>query len=1039
MAITAQQVQELYIAYLGRPADKAGLDYWMAELNAEPAVLTLEDLRANFVNEQPEYANTYGGLSTAQIVAKIYENLFGREGEAEGLAYWTGEVQSGNVPVDMLLVAFLNGASEADRAVVDQKVEDAMAELPTDPTDPVEPGNPGETFAFTDGRDTLTGTSADDTFVGFVGQNQDGSIANAFATGDYVDGGAGRDKIEATLMEDQEVDSGTDSAINARTVNVEEVFIEALDLNGDDLITVDAGRMDSVQEYWSDNSSADLLITDVRLGSKLGITKDITFGLRETDFDTDFTALLDSQSFKAAPDVAQNSSLVVRIADVSTETPATPLANVSLNLNFKLGGELVSLENIRSTDGSYAGLQAAIKAALVAEGRADVTVELKTPYNEVTVAGNTVTLPFTAQEILVTDPAGNTFSDVNFTQSAIAPVADGFLVAGNATPADPTVAGNLIESNLVLDDAGRGSLAGDVVIGGMSNSNHGIEQFNVSVDRDSKIASLNTTSDKLQNIVITSEGAKGSLYLGATQANLDEIDANAFAGAELSLGEEEAIADLAFLDAGSTAADVTFDGVNDGGLAAVLNTGAGDDVITLEQTGVSQSGSTPTSVTINAGAGNNTIELSSINDAVDNTAAVTTGSGSDVITGGANSLTVNAGAGNDVIYAENTGAKTIAVVNAGAFEAAVGTTTMNASAVQEVQLLNGREVRVTLGLPGMDAVAFGAGLEVTAKVQASEGKLTTERDLYEAVAKAINEDAVLSKLAEASVDSNGDLTVQYLVDGVSDSVTPDAIIEIDVLGDWADVSAADKSALVAALKAEYHDSGITDVLVAPGYNAADDQNQIVAVVAAGSDSSTVGGTNTVTAGLGDDVVVLSSDDTKIDTLVFEAGQFGNDTVVHFNSVTVAADPLNNVDASGDVLDFTAFLNNVTSASGSTESQVRIATAVETGTGIGANEVVLADTTDLGLTAAQFEALTGAQLQTALKAANGFTVDAAAATLVGDVQKSIFMVENLFNAGEYKVFEVSAIADATNENFTAVTLVGSLDFGASLDASFNGVA
>ena len=120
MAITSQQVQELYIAYLGRGADKAGLDYWLAELNAEPAVLTLENLRANFVNEQPEYQNTYGGLSTAQVVAKIYENLFGREGEAEGLAYWTGEVQSGNVPVDQLLVAFLNGASAADRAVVDQ-------------------------------------------------------------------------------------------------------------------------------------------------------------------------------------------------------------------------------------------------------------------------------------------------------------------------------------------------------------------------------------------------------------------------------------------------------------------------------------------------------------------------------------------------------------------------------------------------------------------------------------------------------------------------------------------------------------------------------------------------------------------------------------------------------------------------------------------------------------------------------------------------------------------------------------------------------
>ncbi|WP_312721939.1 DUF4214 domain-containing protein [Stutzerimonas kunmingensis] len=1020
MAITAQQVQELYIAYLGRPADKAGLDYWMAELNAEPAVLTLEDLRANFVNEQPEYANTYGGLSTAQIVAKIYENLFGREGEADGLAYWTGEVQSGNVPVDMLLVAFLNGASEADRAVVDQKVEDAMAELPTDPTDPVEPGNPGETFAFTDGRDTLTGTSADDTFVGFVGQNQDGSIANAFATGDYVDGGAGRDKIVVTLQEDQKVDDGADAAVNARTVNVEEIHIEAL---GD--VTVDAGRMDSIREYWSDNSTGGsnltgdtLTITDVRLGSKLGITKDITFGLRETDYNSNFVAELDSQSFKAAPDVAQNSSLVVRIADVSTETPATPLANVNLNLNFKLGGQLISLTNVRSTDGSYAGLQSAIDSALAAAGHSGLAVELSTPYNEVTVAGNTVTLPFTAQEIVVTDPNGAAISDVNFTYNAIAPVADGFLVAGNAAPADPSVTSNLIESNLILDNAGRGSIAGDVTIGGMSNSNHGIEQFNVSVDRDSKIASLNTTNDTLQNIVITSEGAKGSLYLGATQANLVEIDANAFQGAELSLGEGAAIANLANLDAAGTAADVTFIGANTDGLQAALNTGSGDDAITLSLTGVSASFSTETAASINAGAGDNVVVLNGAIDGYDNAATVITGSGADVITGGANSLTVNSGAGNDVIYAENTGAMTVARIDAGVFAGVLATTAVggNAVPVAEIGLLHDRDVRVTLGLPGaVLADAFADGLEVTVKVQASTGYLTTERDLYNAVRDAINNDPVLNKLAEASVDSNGHLTVEYLVDGAT--LVGDEIVSFEVLGTWADVAAATKTNITNALKAEYSDSSIVAADVEAAYNAAADEDY-VEVITAGT-ASPAGDTvaNVVNAGLGNDVIVLSTN--AVDTLEFDAGQFGNDTVAHFNA-----------GAAGDVLDFTAFLNNVTSASGSVESQVRIDTSLVTAAGaVGANDVVVVGSAAVGAFAndAAFEAFTGANLLTALKAAGGWTVEAADPELVGTVQKSVFMVENQWNLGEYKVFEVSATADATNENFTAVTLVGSLDF------------
>ncbi|MEG2043234.1 MAG: DUF4214 domain-containing protein, partial [Hafnia sp.] len=63
MATTSAQVQQLYVAYLGRAADKGGLDYWLGQLNATPAKITLDQIRANFVNEQPEYKAAYEGLS----------------------------------------------------------------------------------------------------------------------------------------------------------------------------------------------------------------------------------------------------------------------------------------------------------------------------------------------------------------------------------------------------------------------------------------------------------------------------------------------------------------------------------------------------------------------------------------------------------------------------------------------------------------------------------------------------------------------------------------------------------------------------------------------------------------------------------------------------------------------------------------------------------------------------------------------------------------------------------------------------------------
>lgn len=123
MAVTAQQVQQLYVGYLGRAADQAGLDYWLNELNAENASLTLENLRSNFVNEQPEYAATYQGLNRQQTVSKVYDNVFGRTPTDAEVAYWTFD---SNVNTDQLITAFFNAASPTDRLIIESNVAAAQ-------------------------------------------------------------------------------------------------------------------------------------------------------------------------------------------------------------------------------------------------------------------------------------------------------------------------------------------------------------------------------------------------------------------------------------------------------------------------------------------------------------------------------------------------------------------------------------------------------------------------------------------------------------------------------------------------------------------------------------------------------------------------------------------------------------------------------------------------------------------------------------------------------------------------------------------------
>ncbi|VVQ16206.1 hypothetical protein PS918_05952 [Pseudomonas fluorescens] len=167
MAITSAQIQQLYVAYLGRAADKAGLDYWSKELNADKAVLTLENLRANFVNEQPEYAAIYGGLNRQDTVVKIYNNLFGRAPDAEGLAYWTTG-GGASVNADLLLTAFVNGAGTKDSAVLANKV--LVSEVYT--------ATAGDKFLAADAKAIIAGVDDTGTSVGAaLDKLTDGSLS----------------------------------------------------------------------------------------------------------------------------------------------------------------------------------------------------------------------------------------------------------------------------------------------------------------------------------------------------------------------------------------------------------------------------------------------------------------------------------------------------------------------------------------------------------------------------------------------------------------------------------------------------------------------------------------------------------------------------------------------------------------------------------------------------------------------------------------------------------------------------------------------
>ena len=88
MTATATQLQQLYIAYFGRAADPEGIDYWVS------AGTTLKQFAAH-MDGQKEWIAVKSSLTTSEHVDQLYQNLFNRNADADGKAYWTKQVDDG--------------------------------------------------------------------------------------------------------------------------------------------------------------------------------------------------------------------------------------------------------------------------------------------------------------------------------------------------------------------------------------------------------------------------------------------------------------------------------------------------------------------------------------------------------------------------------------------------------------------------------------------------------------------------------------------------------------------------------------------------------------------------------------------------------------------------------------------------------------------------------------------------------------------------------------------------------------------------------
>lgn len=118
-------VTSLYLAFYGRPADPAGLKYWAEQLAKADGNV---DAIKGFFADSEEAKVRFGSDTAAERVTQIYQQLFNRAPEADGLDYWVDVISKGHASVADVAITIMHGArgSDSDLSSLRQQAADSF-------------------------------------------------------------------------------------------------------------------------------------------------------------------------------------------------------------------------------------------------------------------------------------------------------------------------------------------------------------------------------------------------------------------------------------------------------------------------------------------------------------------------------------------------------------------------------------------------------------------------------------------------------------------------------------------------------------------------------------------------------------------------------------------------------------------------------------------------------------------------------------------------------------------------------------------------
>lgn len=663
MPISATDLNKAYLAYFGRPADLTGKTYF--------ATLEQADVIKAF-DASAESKAVYGD-NVASKVNAIYQNLFNRDAEPEGLVYWTTLINQGRVTAAGAALAILNGAQGTDTTAVTNKLaasEAFVAALNTTPelvgysgmeaaasarswlkavgadaasltaaiagvdaavTAAVAVGGvPGATFTITTGVDTLVGTAGNDTFIA------DATVNAVISAADSVNGGAGSDTLKVYLKSDGTV--AVDTLSLPQLTSVENLYI-----NSGKLTTAKTLNVSTVAGLESVALDTPVALADTEAFTiKTTAAQNVSLKNVTGATDANFTLTLDG-AVKATLDGVKGAGAGVATLDVKAETAA-------FALNATGAASAVTLTNTAAVTKLATLNITGDKAVTVTEA----LTTLKTVNASANTGGVTLNVGATAVDLAFTGGAGNDKVVIAGAQLN----AKDALIGGAGTDtivlADTTVGYAGINAATGFEVLGLGVTATTVDVGQITN---GINQFAINANKVGTFDATFQNALSTSKFSINNDAGNGTITIGnkvgesATTVAIDNQSAASQTITKLDVSGETSVALASTGKVGSTNVITTLANADN---SNIVVTGATDLTITNALAGVT----TGTKFDASAFTGKLTVIGSAKND------IIIGGSGDDTITGGNGADTLTGGAGKDKFVVTQTAAAVTAAAQA---------------------------------------------------------------------------------------------------------------------------------------------------------------------------------------------------------------------------------------------------------------------------------------------------------------------------------------------------------------------------------------